>query len=325
MEEADASSSTTDPVVMTTGTSTTTAPVTGGMTGGEDDDGWDEHGAIFDVAAIPDVPMECGGGAGGLSFSYIWIANSDQGTLSKIDTNTLVEVGRYMVHPGGSAGLPSRTSVNLSGDVAVANRTGGVAKVYARHTDCQEFNGQPGIQTSTGPDDVLPFGDDECLAWYTDMSWGSQRPIAWTHGTYDADACAWRNQQVWTTGTTVAGLAEVFLLDGDTGLEDGHVTVTGLSTFNDFGGYGAVVDSEGNLWFNEMYLFGDLLIKVNIDDLSYELIPTSGLSGYGIAMDLQGRIWTCGDFAVNRYDPVADLWDSASNPNFDLGGVHGRR
>jgi hypothetical protein len=75
-------------------------------------------------------------------FSYIWVANSGEGTISKIDTQTLVEHGRYRVRPD-SAGSPSRTSVNLSGDVAVANRNGGVTKVYADPADCKESNGSP--------------------------------------------------------------------------------------------------------------------------------------------------------------------------------------
>ncbi|MCB9565820.1 MAG: hypothetical protein H6710_01110 [Myxococcales bacterium] len=50
--------------------------------------------------------------------SYIWISNSSQATVSKINTKTAIEEGRYRVQ-GGS---PSRTSVNLQGDVAVSSR-----------------------------------------------------------------------------------------------------------------------------------------------------------------------------------------------------------
>ena len=78
--------------------------------------------------------------------SYIWIANSQQGTVSKIDTRELLELGRYWVRPD-KAGSPSRTSVNLDGDVAVAARTGGISKFYADLADCKESNGQADIQT----------------------------------------------------------------------------------------------------------------------------------------------------------------------------------
>lgn len=276
---------------------------------------------IFDVGGQNDGSSSgCGGGGSDdLSFSYIWIANSGQGTLSKIDTQTLVEEGRYLVSPSG-AGLPSRTSVNLSGDVAVANRTGGITKVYAETEDCQDSNGIPGLQTSTGAADILPWGMEECVAWHTPMVYGSQRPIAWTQGTYDPGSCTWFDQQVWTTGTNAGGSADVMLLNGEDGSIDAMVNVPGLDPFNGFGGYGAVVDSEGNLWFNEMHVFGDLLIRVNISDMSYDLVPTNGRSGYGIAIDPMERIWTCGGSAVNRYDPVADTWVSAALPLLAYGG-----
>ncbi len=303
-------------------TSGTTAGSSGGTTAptataDPDDSG---SGFVFDVGVLPDGGGGgCGsGGAGDLSFSYIWIANSGQGTLSKIDTQTMVEEGRYQVSPTGT-GLPSRTSVNLSGDVAVANRTGGITKVYAEIEDCQESNGTPGIQTSSGAADILPWGQEECIAWYSDFTYGSQRPIAWTQGTYNEANCTWEDQKVWTTGTTLGGSADVILLNGDDGTVDGMINVPGLNVSNSYGGYGAVVDSDGNLWFNEMYIFGDALIRVSADDLSYEVIPTQGRSGYGLAIDEVGRIWTCGSFAVNRYDPMSSTWMSAAN-GLDLGG-----
>ena len=52
-------------------------------------------------------------GDGEIDFSYIWIANSVEGTISKIDTQTLVEEGRYIVRPD-SNGNPSRTSLTCT-------------------------------------------------------------------------------------------------------------------------------------------------------------------------------------------------------------------
>ena len=266
-------------------------------------------GPKFDTAAVPDSSNDCGEG-GGSEFSFIWIANSDQGTISKVETDTLLEVGRYRVRPDG-AGLPSRTSVNLSGDVAVASRSGGITKVYARQEDCEESNGTPGIQTSSGANDILAWGQEECIAWHTPMAYDSQRPIAWTQGSYSEGDCSWSDQKVWTTGTNGSGgNADVMLLNGEDGSIEEMVTVPGLTGFNSFGGYGAVVDADGNLWFNEMWIFGDYLVKVYIEDLSYELIPTAGRSGYGIAIDDIGRIWTCGGNAISRYDPETQTWQT---------------
>ncbi|MCB9748631.1 MAG: hypothetical protein H6713_01360 [Myxococcales bacterium] len=292
------------------GGSTSADDSTGGASSTDTED--TSAGPKFDLA-IPDVPGEsCGGmGGGDVEFSYIWIANSEQGTLSKVNTETLVEEGRYRVRPD-SNGLPSRTSVNLAGDVAVANRSGGITKVYALHDKCGESNGIPGLQTSTGANDILPWGEEECVAWHTPMNYQSQRPIAWTQGSYNDETCAWTDQKVWTTGTNAGGSADVFLLNGDTGAVEGQTTVPNLALINTYGGYGAVVDAEGNLWFNEMFVFGDKLIRVDLDNLSYELISAPGRTGYGIAIDASGRLFTCGGGLIARYDPVTLQWQQTA-------------
>src|SRR5690606_12662173 len=134
-----------------------------------------------------DTPPGDGVGDGGdcqcghNDWSYVFIANSGEGTVSKIDTRTMHEEGRYLTRPDG-AGSPSRTSVSVDGrSVVVANRHVGLVKIWAREADCQDTNGVPGIQTSTGKDDVLPWGQDECVAWYVDFPGKTvQRPVQWT-------------------------------------------------------------------------------------------------------------------------------------------------
>jgi hypothetical protein len=143
-----------------TGQGTGTASQSGtdaGETGVDDDaDDDDADGPKFDVLSPDGGALPCGGGVGpgDGTHSYIWIANSSQGTVSKINTQTVIEEARYIVRPD-SQGNPSRTSVALSGNVAVANRSGGVVKIYANPDDCQESNGMAGIQTSGGAADVL--------------------------------------------------------------------------------------------------------------------------------------------------------------------------
>jgi hypothetical protein len=151
-----------------TGTGTTT-------TGGAASSGSATEAVKFDLGGQPDQPPigGCGGGGGmGMpEFSYIWIANSVEGTVSKIDTFTGVEVGRYVTGPdtsglGDANNGPSRTSVNLYGDAAVANRNGGVTKIAARLEDCPDTNGNGVADTSTGPLDVKAWGQDECVLWH---------------------------------------------------------------------------------------------------------------------------------------------------------------
>src|SRR5690606_15913782 len=155
-------------------------------------------------------------GGGTDATSYIWIANSGEGTVSKIDTMSGVELGRYIVR-ADSAGSPSRTSVNNRGDVAVANRLGGVTMVRANVDDCVEVNGTPGIQTSNGPGDIRPAGEEECVVWRAEIPHGDNRPVAWTSGFADPGTCTWFDRDVWTAWSDVAlGTAVVALLDGET-------------------------------------------------------------------------------------------------------------
>jgi hypothetical protein len=274
----------------------------------------DDEGPVFDVAAA-DVPA-CAG-SGGLDFSYIWIANSAQGTVSKIDTQTMTELGRYRVRPD-SAGSPSRTSVNLVGDVAVGNRLGGIAKIHALEERCVESNGAPGIQTSTGAADIRAWGDEECLAWYTPTPAGQnqQRPVAWTSGIYDERACSWVDQKIWTTAAvaSTAGTVVAMRLDGETGAIEVEVPVPELST-GSYGPYGGAVDANDDFWFHSRDAgTPHPLVHVSADGASYEIIPVPApVIPYGITIDSSGRVWLAGyQGGVGRYDPLTGTWQTVA-------------
>ena len=300
--------------------SDTTAP-----TGPVSDSDADSGEVKFDVAS-PDAGTACGGSKlGDDTFSYIWIANSSEGTVSKINTQTLVEEGRYIVRDD-SAGNPSRTSVNLSGNVAVANRSGGVVKIWANPEDCQESNGMPGIQTSSGPNDILPWGVEECIAWYTPFpQYGTQRPVAWTQGTFNEGTCRYENQKIWTSGRAAlsqAGPADVVLMDGDTGVVEQTVTIPSSTGWA--GLYGGAVDGEGNFWTvdHDWNSGNSELIRVNMADFSYDSWPTELEVHYGLAVDSEGRAWLCGGGIASRFDPVTETWTHPANPT-PSGSVYG--
>jgi len=238
-------------------------------------------------------------------FSYIWIANSNQGTISKIDTQTLEEKGRYIVRPD-SLGTPSRTSVNLSGDVVVANRKGGLTKVFARETDCVESNGIPGIQTSTNGT-ALPWGEEECLAWHTPMDYLSQRPAAWTQGTYNKEKCAWEDQKVWTSGASPGQLPglDILRLNGETGVIEEKLSFPDIEP-GGYGMYGGAVDGEGNLWASQ--LGAGKLVFVDNETLESKVYQMP-VGTYGIAVGASGYVWTCSD-DVGRFDPMTETWET---------------
>jgi hypothetical protein len=271
--------------------------------GGGDDDGvpkFDVGGETGGPADDPCAGDGAGGGGGGqnLELSYIWIANSSQGTISKINTQTMIEEGRYQAKPAN--GDPSRTSVNLQGDVAVANRNGGVAKFWANIENCQDTNGMPGIQTSSGGNDVLPWGEDECLAWYTELNCGSNRPAAWTPGEYSQSACGYVGAKLWT-----ACDSDVLLLNGETGAIE--QTIPGIGSFF----YGGAADADGNFW--GLDTSGSQLVRVDIDDFSVQTWPLGPTRGYGITVGPEGRPWTCGGGGVARFNLDTETWDTAGS------------
>jgi len=306
----------------------------GGTTdgGGTDDGGTDSGGSSSD-SGPPWPKFDVGGGGDGdpgdcdcvpNEWSYVWIANSSESTVSKINTRTLTEEGRYLTRSDG-AGNPSRTSVSVDGRaVAVANRHVGITKIWARPEDCA------GANTSTGPGDVKPWGTDDCVAWFTDFPGKTvQRPVAWTPGVLNTTTCEYEHQKIWTTtgsggsgpGMCGAEGVTVHLLDGDTGIVDAEVYIpdvefdcdhTGTLLGLGLGPYGGAVDNEGNFWFHGWG--NNKLVRVELVTGEYEITPGGS---YGITVDTEGRVWTNW---VARYDPVTDQW---ANPPASVGGSGG--
>lgn len=289
--------STTGPVTATDAQTTSATTTTSPDTTGDPDTGTGTTGE-----GCPDI------GGGDVEFSFIWIANSPEGTVSKIDTQTLKEVGRYWVRPQGG-GEPSRTSVNLRGDVVIGSRLGGVTKIFARPEDCKESNGMPGIQTSTGKNNVLPWGVEECIAWYADYSFTSERAVAWTTGDLDLQTCEFTDPKVWIGATADAINLKVMLLGGDDGKEDASVVIPGTTGYMTRSPYGAAVDAENDVWMVNAYC-GGTMIEVH-QDMTYETIKVPGeVCPYGIAVDSGGYVWIGGyQTYTGRYDPVSKGWD----------------
>ena len=285
----------------------------------------DDTGPLFDVGEggaldVPSGDCECGMAS---TFSYIWIANSPESTVSKIDTITVQEVGRYLTR-ADAMGNPSRTSVSISGRaVAVANRHGGVIKVFANEDECIESNGQPGIQTSSGAGDVLAWDQDECVHWYRDFpEWTVQRPIAWAPGVFDEVNCEWNEEAVWTAGCGGGfqpgfggdNTTHVHLLDGETGMDVMTVDVTNYSC-QGFGPYGGAVDSEGNFWLLQN---NGQLARVDRSDFTFQIWDHStGTAPYGLTVDSMGRPWVTSysqTAGAARFNPVTETWAEALDP-----------
>jgi hypothetical protein len=267
----------------------------------------------FDVGGIPDAGAGfCQPGGKGSEreplFSYLWACNSTQGTISKIDTQTITEVGRYYTRPDLS-GSPSRTSVSLSGNVVVANRSGGLTKIYATTDQCVESNGIPGIQTSTDAN-MLPWDQEECRAWHLPFDYDSQRPVAWAPGDWNSATCEWENERLWSAGRWGQVDTEVVLIDGEAGVVLDQVNIPGLKP-DQFGLYGAAVDASGDLWTTG-WATGNHLVHVDIDTMAVQIWDGPSITGssshwYGMTVDVDGFVWNCASRAA-RFDPASETW-----------------
>jgi streptogramin lyase len=239
-----------------------------------------------------------------INTNLIWVANTGEGSVSKVDVRTFVELGRY------STGYdPSRTSVNTAGDVYVGNRNGfSLTKISALGAECPDTNGDGEVTTSSGHD-VLPWGQDDCVLWRTDLTGcgviravaaqdvigpdGSVHPYVWVGG---FNGCVWK-------------------LDGITG--EILINATPVRARP----YGFALDGQGQLWIHHHNTHvGRLDTRRCVDDAScavdicddtgdgcvkQQIALPAGTTGYGITVDWRQRVWLGGGAGPIRYDPMA--------------------
>lgn len=269
------------------------------------------------------IPDGCGGGGGlaEIAFSNIWIANSPHGTVSKIDTVTGVEIGRYMTGPDETSD-PSRTSVNLVGDVAVLNRGNShVLKIIADTERCT------GV-TSTGPEDVLPWGGDGCVAWEHEIFPGrtcrgaddcyGARAVAWDSGSDpESDDCEPVNPSLWVSATDwPAKRVHIQRLDGQTGELLAEALIENWDGDQQWRGlYGGAVDKDRNFWAikKSAIMGGARLYRVDYETMEVSAwnAPVEAGNLYGIAMDKEGNPYVTSEFngGLYRFDVQTEAFE----------------
>ncbi len=192
---------------------------------------------------------------------YIWVPNSDVGSVSKVDIRTGREVARYRTCPAGINGQPSRTTIDQNGNCWVANRQSGtVVKIglyengqyLDRNTNglietSQDLNGDGDITGS----ELLPWGEDECVLFEIVVIPGKEGtfvPGTYFNGYVDA---YWnpgpRGIAVDAQGNVWAGTHDsmkYYLLEGSTAA---ILYTNDTAPFNHTA-YGGVIDANGLLW-----------------------------------------------------------------------------
>jgi len=267
-----------------------------------------------------------------VSLTNIWIANSSEGTVSKLDTRSGDEIGRFYTGISDDQADPSRTAVDVDGSVYVANRafyppartnaTASVTKIAAHEIDCDDQDGDGTISTSTSSV-PLPRDTDECVLWTVPVGnpGCGARAMAvdveqGLDGTFDSKVyvgCFYDR--------------EIHKLDGDDGAIDDSFSVADVSP------YGFAITGDKLLYVAGLtvdYLGGSN--RVGIVDLNQNppavryadppacgaggLFGEGGINTYGIAADDRGRLWSCNLWyhCVYRYDPEANQWDVEEAP-----------
>lgn len=99
----------------------------------------------------------------------IWIPSSGDGTILLVDTDTFEVLGRYATSPRTPAGGPKYTVVDDRGIVYVTSPGASyITAISPAGSGCGDRNGD-GHRTSHGPADLLPWGEDDCVLWGTEI------------------------------------------------------------------------------------------------------------------------------------------------------------
>ena len=264
------------------------------------------------------------GGMGMIEKSYLWVANSDEGTISKVDTQAVKEIARYRSGPmgGGYGDDPSRTAVSVDGRfVIVNNRASGHATMIAANLeDCVDKNGNGKIDTSQNPADIRPWMQDECIRWSTALpfkgDFGSgPRGVTWTPGTWDKVQCKFVDPKVWVGYLPAqSDIAHMARIAGETGVVEETVVIDNWVIGDTFWGpYGAALDKNLDVWFSG--LRGELFrINTSKKPATYDRWnPPGGLEFYGMTVDPDGDPWFGGCYGpVSTFNPMTQQFISVA-------------
>ena len=257
---------------------------------------------------------------------YLWAANHDNDTMSRIHSERNAEEGRYWVGDN-----PSRTAVDLDGNVWVGGRNDGrLTKVIWDTTRCPDRNGNGLIDTSmagalgplNGPGDPMA---DECVVYSAvpRPESASIRGVAagpdgrvWIG--YSSGGVQWIDPNTFELGPYVPQTGAPIHERGADGVYRPSLNGDGTPRLGETGGvYGLVVDSEGRLYmssYNRTTL-SRFDTVAGVWDALYLDYPC-GL--YGIALDGRNRVWTGGwpnCNGVGMFDPETNRAHSFEVPD----------
>ena len=259
------------------------------------------------------------------TFPRLFVACSNRGTIVKINTVTGEILGEYVTSPAGRFRDPSRTTVDLLGNVWTGNRaevTGGkgsVVRVALPETaGCIDRNHNGVIETSKGLGDILAWPNtgsadtnggvttaaDECIISYVRTSGTGVRTLA-----IDSSNSLW-------VGGGIDGPSRKFdRIDGQTNqilrsIDMMQPLDTGALAALPYGGYGGFIDRNCMLW--SATATGQLVrLDTRLANGDPGLIKLAAVNRttYGLAMDTNGVVWNSNwqDNTITKVSPQATV------------------
>jgi hypothetical protein len=232
---------------------------------------------------------------------YLWVANTDEGTVSKIDVERAEEVARYRTR----GGYPIQVALDHRGDAFVLDSAFGgrshLTKIAAEPARCR------GTRTSTAAAQVLPVGEDQCVLLDKALSDADDARSLSVDGAPDGNAE--RAGDVWIG---CAGSQQLLHSSGADAHELGRYD---LSRY-ELQPSGSAFDVFGNLWL--IARDGKVVRFDPLDPEAAEemLVPFACYALEALSVDRDGKLLLSG-FGCERvfgYDPQRAQWRSAQMP-----------
>lgn len=266
---------------------------------------------------------------------FIWVPNNE-GTISKVDTETGNELGRYKIAPFSDCS-PSRTTVDLKGNCLVGNRQAGTVVKVGLYEAGQwiDRNGDGIIQTSTDTNgdgnitggEILPWGEDECVLYEVVLISGLEGTFAPGQypGPYDTDywGTAPRGLTVDTKNNYWVGTYSTSIYYYINGENGSILKTVDVSPWNHHA-YGSVIDKNGILWSAGHTSENVLRLDPSTDPPTISTVDI-GHMVYGLGLDYLDHLfisgWDWSGFSKVNIQTSAIEWTQYNSETYLARGV----
>ncbi|MCI0496060.1 gliding motility-associated C-terminal domain-containing protein [candidate division KSB1 bacterium] len=264
-------------------------------------------------------------------FPFIWVPNSNEGTVSKVNTETGDESGRYHTGPGANSN-PSRIAIDLQGNCWVGNRDiGTVVKIgLLENGQYNDRNGNGIIETSQdlngdgsiNGDEILPWGADECVLYEVvlvpnvENTFVPGKNLNYSLNPLDTGprSLAIDIQNNLWAGTYYSKF--YYYINGTDGKILKKIDVSPVNHTP----YGAVIDANGILWSSGCW--NNHVLRLDPDADSFYTIPVGHVI-YGIGVDQMNHLFVSGweQRKFSRINTVTNQVEWTKEGNFQSRGV----